>query len=281
MKTIVLREADIREIVIESIRRIMNEEMSIAPEVVNATDYVMNQFEKGNYHFKYTFEGLDEIEVSGNPVEIGSNNNKPNGLFDIENKRVYINIPTRNHMIYHVEAIQTVQHELTHAFEELHHPQSNAKRLSEQPTFEQVYRLGIHFDNTKKVWSKTDEDFRSFIYYCSNKEQDAYVNQMYAKLSSMYFMGKDAMIQEALNSYPIIMYKWIQAITADLVESKTTGKYDKTLDEYGVTHDWAIKLGKYAEKRLFKKICHGISKAIKDCKIPSFGNAPNLRRIRA
>ena len=253
-----LNDITINLLIKEEINRFLNEEMSIANEVRDITNELFEIIcYKKIYDFNYQFYNIGEFHIICKNVEINNQSDDVSCILNLEKHTININIPKYNGQIITSTLKANIMHEVEHLY------QLDRSKFNEYE-YDKLYDIAISILINEKSTDR-EKYFASFIYCCSTREQDAFVNELYAKL-----------IESQKNwdeNIEINVFKKSQAYKALMTIRQTVNDLNnligqlKTFDEikpYAKSDKWFVNLGRNAEKRLSSKIRNVIRKSRKD-----------------
>jgi hypothetical protein len=250
----ILSEIKLRNIVREEINRLLNEELSIADEVKEVTNRIMNNFINGTFSFVYDFYNIGEYNIIGNSIEVERIDRKPNALCDTKNQTLTFEIPIFNGEIVKNTLEGCVQHEVEHL--------SQISMMGNtSKSYNAIYNKAIDiFNNSKDYYERA---LAQYIYCCSTIDQDAFVNELYALLMKS-FSSKNSEAEVLIKSQAYKALSTIRDVKNEMTDALDRYNYTDAFKVFDKTPRWFVRLGINAEKRLQQKIKNVIFKSRAD-----------------
>ena len=268
----ILNEIKIKNIVREEIKRFLNEELSIADEVKNATNEITDKFLSGNFNFTYDFYNIGEYNVFGNSIEIKDIDKKPNAFCDTENQTLTFEIPIYNGEIVKDILQGCIQHEVEHLFQISMMGKGNTSK-----SYNVIYNKAIDiFKNSTDYYERS---LAQYIYCCYTMEQDAFVNELYTLLMKS-FSSKNEEAETLSNSQAYKALSVIRDVRNEMTDAFDGYSYTNAFKVFGKQPRWFVRLGINAEKRLKQKIKNVILKSRADKINNSVSTNINLDAVR-
>ena len=259
MAKIDLGKLNIDGIVKETIRRFINENLSISDEVLKTTNDIYFTLSYGINHFNYVLFDIGEFYVDAENIIVNNPNVELQCSTDLKNRVLKLQVPYYSRKILEVPLKKAIQHEIEHIY------QASKTIKYKNPSYDDIYDIAIGTFSDKNA-SRFDINLAQFIYCCSNKEQDAFINELYQEIChGVVDLKSDKYDMEIIKNSEI--YKCLRIIK-DMVEflkeelRYTT--YNDNIKKYGKSKLWLISLGQNASKRIEDKIRKVLAKARED-----------------
>ena len=248
----------INDIVRREIDNILSEELSISDEVKSTTEDIFNEiFTFGNYRFQYVLFELGEFSIICEPVAIRKLGVEPSSALDVKNGELRVRVPKYNGQIDPRALKASIMHEVEHAF------QISKTKANKGASFDDVYDKAVEVLSSKES-SKEEIFFATFLYCCSTKEQDAFVNELYVHLMEAEDCDKrkEADIFRTSQAYRALTI--ISNALEEFSDIKDFDFYTTEVEYYNKNLRWFVNIGRNAKRRLTSKIRNVLKKARKD-----------------
>jgi hypothetical protein len=151
----------------------------------------------------------------------------------------------------------SIMHEVEHAF------QVSKIKANKGASFDDVYDKAVEVLNGKES-SKEELFFATFLYCCSTKEQDAFVNELYVHLMEAKDCDKrkEADIFRTSQAYRALTI--ISNALDEFSDIKDFDFYATEMEYYNKNLRWFVNIGRNAKRRLTSKIRNVLKKSRKD-----------------
>lgn len=254
-----LDKLNVHEIINEEIRKFLSEELSISDDVTNATNDLYKIINNGATEFTYHFFSLGDFRIIVENVITRTPNIVLTAQTNKKEQTLKLQVAYYNNKILELPLKEEIQHEVEHLF------QLSNNEEYQTSLFDAIYdkALDVFSDNNATPF---DVDLARYIYCCSTKEQDAFINELYQKLyNTVNDFKNDSPDIKSISESEIYKCRWvIKNMLNTLNNEYNYTTYNDSLKKYGKNKKWFITLGETSLKRIEEKIRKVVTKAKKD-----------------